>query len=107
MTDLPKEDRDLIELVQSLCCPRVHGCEVNDADECPAQRVRQALAAARSEGPARAPVVDEKDALRRAALYLLGGGALRGSFGFRTDDGSEIELTAKNQTLLAALGASQ
>lgn len=26
-----------------VCCPRIHGCEINGADECPAERVRALL----------------------------------------------------------------
>lgn len=51
MTDTTelRKAADLVELIQGLCCLRAHGCEVNDADECPAQRVREALVSLQRE----------------------------------------------------------
>ena len=40
---------ELKALVQGVCCPRAHGCELNDAAECPAQRVADAIASRDAE----------------------------------------------------------
>ena len=57
----------LVRDVQQMCCPRIHGCEVNDADECPAQEVRALLAelSALRESEARM-----REALEEAADFI-------------------------------------
>lgn len=48
----PVEGEEIADFIRDqVCCPRIHGCEVNGADECPAERVRGAIRAAALSGP--------------------------------------------------------
>lgn len=53
MTDFPDLTTEQSELVtfirDQVCCPRIHGCELNGADECPAERARAVIETARAE----------------------------------------------------------
>jgi hypothetical protein len=65
-----------------VCCPRIHGCELGGMAECPAERVRAALAraaphetAAPASWPATRDIVLPRDATGRqpdAAAFILG-----------------------------------
>lgn len=53
----PVEEGDALAdyIRDQVCCPRIHGCELGGADECPAERVRAALAARLPETPEAGP----------------------------------------------------
>lgn len=94
MTDLPKEDRDLIERVlgkdEVRWLARI-GCNTFSVE-----MVAKLLSAARSEGRAEAPVVD--DAMIAKALQ---------AFNQQSDGAPDGDFTAMRAAILAALGASQ
>lgn len=62
-------DHELADYIRDqVCCPRIHGCELNGSDECPAERVRAALSGRWSDR-------DLAGALKRIAKLPLSDGS--------------------------------